>query len=240
MKFGRSAPEPLAPCETARLTRSFGYAPPFKKGKLSYMFADAVSALPASEQEADAFARANPPPPIVCELARAVAQCPCALTGSESEPEPKSGPEPGQEQEPKPWNQATVNWYRDGDDCLPMHADWSDGLLMHPPVSSVTLAPLNAPPRMFTVYTNRPRKSNSMRPDAEHDAERDAERGAEHALCVNVDTHNGTVIQMGRAMQTGFVHGLPRAPGHTEPRINVSFRSYARTQGGAHTEAPVE
>lgn len=119
------------------------------------------------------------------------------------------------------YNQATVNWYRNGEDYLPKHADWVLGATPGSVIASVTLAPLDAGPRPFVL------KANHVRSALQQRSELPLPGGEEGPEKVVIETRHGTVIVMGGTTQARYVHSLPCVRGHAEPRINVSLRSYS-------------
>ena len=116
------------------------------------------------------------------------------------------------------WNQATVNWYRDGTDYMPMHADWTHGAVPHASIVCVTLAPHLAPPRTFELRASNVRSAVRKR--------RDLQLDQEGPLSVRVATRNGTVIEMGGTTQERYIHGVLKHDAHDAPRINISLRAF--------------
>ena len=216
----------MIPYTTTRLTRSYGVVPAFHGQRRTYMYAAEVPSETTAQSSAergptracrvdaaapaDAPASVTPIPPMVEALIRGLAQeCAAVEPVAEWTPDLTSAP----------WNQATVNWYRTGDDHMPRHSDWMHGAPPRAVVASLTLAPPLAPPREFVIQASTVKSAARARAEQL--------QGFDGApATVSIATTNGTVVVMGGSVQERYVHGVPRVDGHTAPRINLSFRTF--------------
>lgn len=98
-----------------------------------------------------------------------------------------------------PYNQATVSWYSDGNDHMPMHKDSCVRLLPGSPIAIVVLGDAN---RTFRVRNCR---------------------GLDHFRLDQPCPH-GTVLTMTGDFQRQYRHGVPKAKSCSERRISISFR----------------
>lgn len=98
-----------------------------------------------------------------------------------------------------PYNQATVSWYVDGKDHMPMHKDSRVQLLPGSPIAIVVLGDAN---RIFRVRNCR---------------------GLDYYKLDQPCPH-GTVLTMTGDFQREFRHGVPKDKACSQRRISVSFR----------------
>src|SRR5262249_53558033 len=104
------------------------------------------------------------------------------------------------------FNSVLVNLYRNGQDSMGYHADDEPELGLKPTIASVSLGAT----RRFLL---KPRRKRSGPP-------------REFAL-----TH-GSLLIMRAATQEDFVHGVPKEPKVTGPRLNLTFRYVSRASVG--------
>lgn len=96
-----------------------------------------------------------------------------------------------------PFNHVTVNLYRDGRDNIGFHADAERELGHDPVIPSISLGVV----RRFVL-------------------EKKGRRRTKRALRLA----HGSLLVMGGSCQRRWYHAVPKDPGCTEPRINVTFR----------------
>jgi alkylated DNA repair dioxygenase AlkB len=96
-----------------------------------------------------------------------------------------------------PFNSLLLNYYRDGQDSMGMHADNEPELGVDPVVPSVSLGAT----RRFVL---------------KHRAS--AER-------LDYQLTHGSLLLMGGALQHHWLHGVPKTTAPTEARINLTFRN---------------
>jgi alkylated DNA repair dioxygenase AlkB len=102
-----------------------------------------------------------------------------------------------------PFNQALVNYYRNGNDCIRKHADNEPSILENSPIVTVSLGAT----RVFRVTIN----DNTHRPK-------------------DCEMHNGSFLIMCDNFQREYKHEVPRTKqtstrGLIAPRISVTFRN---------------
>ncbi|MGF6770810.1 alkylated DNA repair dioxygenase AlkB [Paraburkholderia sp. GAS199] len=98
-----------------------------------------------------------------------------------------------------PFNRVGLNLYRDGHDSVAPHSDKTERLI---PAQPIAIVSLGATRRM------------SIRPKT----------GA--ARTVHVDLAAGSCLVMSYASQFTHLHGIPKTPGVSEPRISLAFRCF--------------
>jgi alkylated DNA repair dioxygenase AlkB len=102
-----------------------------------------------------------------------------------------------------PFNSVLVNYYRDGDDSMGLHADAEKELGKNPVVASVSLGAH----RRFVLKPTRKVKE---------------------AAPVELSLGRGSLLVMGGTTQHFWRHGVPRQRG-AGPRINLTFRRILST-----------
>jgi alkylated DNA repair dioxygenase AlkB len=102
------------------------------------------------------------------------------------------------------FNHALVNRYRDGHDCMGLHADAEPELGPSPVVASLSLGAT----RRFAIRHKRDRKDRR-----------------------DLELYHGSLLVMGGTMQHHYRHGLPRTRDPVGERINVTFRTLLRAPG---------
>lgn len=95
------------------------------------------------------------------------------------------------------FNSVLVNYYRDGNDSVAWHADDERELGPDPHIASLSFGAT----RRFELK-HRTRKQSRL----------------------NLALENGSLLLMGSGLQRHWVHQLPKDPGITLPRINLTFR----------------
>jgi alkylated DNA repair dioxygenase AlkB len=105
--------------------------------------------------------------------------------------------------------------YRDGDDSMASHRDgdlrWCEDTLV----------------AVISVGAGRPW---TLTP-----------RGVDHTQVIDLAPGHGDVLVMGGRCQSDWVHGVPRAPGVSRPRVSMQWRWTSRTgrpERGATSSAP--
>lgn len=96
-----------------------------------------------------------------------------------------------------PFNHVLYNWYRDGRDNIGFHADNEPELGRNPLIASLSLGAV----RRFRL-------------------ERKGRRKTSRELLLA----HGSLLVMGGTTQHHWYHAVPKAPGCTDGRINVTFR----------------
>jgi alkylated DNA repair dioxygenase AlkB len=97
----------------------------------------------------------------------------------------------------EPLNSVLCNLYRDGNDSMGLHADNESELGSNPVIASLSLGAT----RRFQL---RHRKDRAARLDLE--------------------LESGSLLVMRGTLQHHYRHGVPKQPGVTDPRINLTFR----------------
>lgn len=97
-----------------------------------------------------------------------------------------------------PFNAVLCNLYRDGRDAMGMHSDAEPELGPDPVVASLSLGAT----RRFVLRHRR---------------------GAAHGA-LDLPLAAGSLLVMRGTTQRHYRHGVPRVPGLSEPRINLTFR----------------
>ena len=99
------------------------------------------------------------------------------------------------------FNSVLLNYYRDGNDSMGWHHDNEPELGLRPVIASVTLG---AAPRLQfrEVKPAVPGKRKTH----------------------EIELTHGSLLVMREATQQRWEHGIPKAPGITDPRINLTFR----------------
>lgn len=95
------------------------------------------------------------------------------------------------------FNYVLVNYYRDGNDSVAWHADDERELGPDPMIASLSFGAT----RRFELK-HRTRKRTRM----------------------SMDLASGSLLLMGSGLQRHWMHQLPKDPGITLPRINLTFR----------------
>jgi alkylated DNA repair dioxygenase AlkB len=95
------------------------------------------------------------------------------------------------------FNSVLVNYYRDGNDSVAWHADDERELGPDPLIASLSFGAT----RRFELK-HRTRKQSRL----------------------SISLENGSLLLMGSGLQQHWVHQLPKDPGITLPRINLTFR----------------
>lgn len=95
------------------------------------------------------------------------------------------------------FNSALLNYYRDGNDSVAWHADDERELGPDPLIASLSLGAT----RRFELK-HRVHRLTKM----------------------NILLENGSLLLMGSGLQRHWVHQLPKDPGITLPRLNLTFR----------------
>ncbi len=95
------------------------------------------------------------------------------------------------------YNHAVLNYYRNGDDNMGMHADDEPQLGTNPTIAAVSLGAV----RRFVL---RPK--------------------GKKRYWVRYQLAHGSLLVMGGTTQHRWYHGVPKQPTTAEPRINVTFR----------------
>lgn len=95
------------------------------------------------------------------------------------------------------FNSVLVNYYRDGNDSVAWHADDERELGPDPLIASLSFGAT----RRFELK-HRSRKQTRM----------------------SMELENGSLLLMGSGLQRHWMHQLPKDPGITLPRINLTFR----------------
>jgi alkylated DNA repair dioxygenase AlkB len=98
----------------------------------------------------------------------------------------------------EPFNYVLANWYRDGNDYLGWHSDKEADLVPDASIASVSLGAT----RRFLL---RDRKGKGER-------------------TVEVLLEDGSLLWMRGTTQRKWKHSVPRQPGVSEPRYNLTFR----------------
>lgn len=96
------------------------------------------------------------------------------------------------------FNSVLLNHYRHGDDSVAWHADDEKELGPEPIIASLS----------FGV---------TRRFELKHRTRRDLTK-------VNIDLDDGSLILMGQGVQKHWIHQIPKQPGITAPRLNLTFR----------------
>lgn len=96
-----------------------------------------------------------------------------------------------------PFNHVLFNWYRDGRDNIGFHADNEPELGRNPLIASLSLGAT----RRFRLERKGRRRTRR-----------------------EIDLSHGSLLVMGGTTQHHWYHAVPKAPGCTEGRINVTFR----------------
>lgn len=107
----------------------------------------------------------------------------------------------------KKYNQVVVNWYLDGNDYLPFHYDWDDGMTPNSDIATITLMDplIEGASRTFCFKPNK-------NTDSLYDY-------------VQIPTINGVIILMGGQTNQKFRHGIPKESCLAR-RISITFRSF--------------
>lgn len=98
-----------------------------------------------------------------------------------------------------PFNSVLCNQYRDGHDSMGLHSDDEPELGPEPLIASLSLG---ATRRFFLVHR----------------------RGAKRGPRVNLLLTSGSLLVMEGTTQHWYRHGVPKEPGVTQARINLTFR----------------
>lgn len=96
------------------------------------------------------------------------------------------------------FNSVLLNLYRTGSDSMGLHSDDEPELGPNPVIASVSLGA----ERRFVLRPKRTRRAQSL----------------------NLKLPHGSLLLMGGSCQHELRHGLPKQPGVTSPRINLTFR----------------
>lgn len=97
------------------------------------------------------------------------------------------------------FNSVLLNYYRDGRDCMGMHADDEPELGPAPAIASLSLGAV----RDFTLKHRRSGRTLKL------------------ALA------SGSLLLMAGALQANWLHGIARTARPTAPRLNLTFRNIA-------------
>lgn len=96
------------------------------------------------------------------------------------------------------FNSVLLNYYRTGQDSVAWHADSEPELGADPVIASVSLGA----ERQFQLKS----------------------KGTDKATNYRMLLRNGSLIVLGKGLQTNWLHQLPKTKGLTLPRINLTFR----------------
>lgn len=102
------------------------------------------------------------------------------------------------------YNQVVINWYEKENDYMPMHSDWTDGMVNDHKISTLTLAENDDNNRKFVVLSK--------------------EGGTKRT----VNLVHGEILTMHDGFQKLFRHGVPALSNNPveNRRISVSFRQF--------------
>lgn len=100
-----------------------------------------------------------------------------------------------------PFNQVVVNWYADGIDYTPLHADCETGMVPDAEIAALTLGDSNRP------FVMRNKTAGS------------------YFKLVEMCPH-GTILTMFGSTQAEFRHGVPQQSECERSRISVTFRKF--------------
>ena len=96
------------------------------------------------------------------------------------------------------FNSVLLNLYRDGKDSVTWHSDDASELATNPQIASLSFGAQ----RRFELKPRRP------------------ETGKKHSL----ELRSGSLLLMGNGLQDHWLHQLPKDPGISAARINLTFR----------------
>lgn len=97
-----------------------------------------------------------------------------------------------------PFNSVLLNYYRDGSDSVAWHSDNERELGPDPQIASLSLGA----PRLFELKHRNVRQHGKRR----------------------IMLGDGSLLLMGSGLQRHWLHQLPKTPGVTTPRLNLTFR----------------
>lgn len=96
-----------------------------------------------------------------------------------------------------PFTRVGLNLYRNGNDSVAPHSDHFDELVVDHPIVILSLGSS----RRMTIQSKKPPRRS-----------------------MHIDLEMGSLFIMSYASQLHYLHGIPKTPGHTKPRISLAFR----------------
>lgn len=100
-----------------------------------------------------------------------------------------------------PFNAVLLNWYRDGNDSVSWHSDDEKELGPDPVIASLSFG-------------------GSRRFELRHRSRKELGKRV-------LELANGSLLVMGKGVQRHWLHQIPKQPGLTTPRLNLTFRFIA-------------
>ncbi len=115
------------------------------------------------------------------------------------------------------YNQMTVNYYEDGDDFIEPHSDCTAKMIDNAKILIVNVVPKGSLPRPFVFTVKNKEPGRLIQID-------DIMRTSMIENNLNIQTKNGTVIEMSREDQEIYRHEVPKTGNPSHKKITITFR----------------
>ena len=106
------------------------------------------------------------------------------------------------------YNQVVANWYKDGNDFIAFHSDYSYGMPKDTDVAILSLYPSDADYRIFSIRA----KQNETASDAVFNR-------------IDIKVRHGSILFMHGDTQDKFRHGIPKMDTSSK-RVSLTFRQF--------------